>query len=121
MSGTFNYARMAATATRLIAKFGRTITQRTYTIGTYDPATGTTSSTQVDITRTAAVLDFGQGQTLVRGTLIQGGDKRLLMDSSVPPSMQDNYQIDATEYVTVSIGEVNPGGKSVMYDIHLST
>ncbi len=65
------------------------------------------------------VLDFAAGQTTVRGTLIQGADKRLLLAASVAPDLQDHFIIGSTEYVIVSKGEINPGGTSVLFDIHI--
>ena len=116
---TFPYADTAATALELLTEFGQSITRRSYTAGTYDPATGTTTPTTADTTRKGALLDFGAGQTLERGTLIQGGDKRLLLDPVTAISPQDHFVVGGVEYVIVSIGEINPAGTRVLYDIHL--
>jgi len=115
------YTRSADTSLRLLTKYGQNVTRRSYTIGTYDPATGSNSNVTVDTTRKGALLDFGAGQTLERGTLIQGGDKRLLLDSASAPGPQDHFIVGGIEYVIVSIGEVNPAGTPILYDIHLRT
>lgn len=96
------------------------ITRRSYTTGTYDPTTGAATTTTADTTRTGVCLDFGAGQTLERGTLIQHGDKRLLLDASTGVAMQDHFIINGTEYTIVSIGNVVEGA-NVLYDIHLRT
>jgi len=116
-----NYAALAKTALKLLKDFGGKVTHRTYTTGTYDPATGLSGASSVDSTPTGVLLDFGSGQTLERGTLIQGGDKRLLLEPSASVSPQDHFIVNGTEYLIVSIGEVKPAATRVLYDIHLKT
>lgn len=118
---TFDYAHTAATSLKLLTRFGQNVTRRSYTVGTYDPATGAATTSTADTTRKGVLLDFGAGQTLERGTLIQGGDKRLLLDADAAPDPQDHFIVGGIEYVIVSIGEVNPAGTPVLYDIHLRT
>lgn len=113
------YTRAAATALRMLTKFGRDVTLRSTTPGTYDPATGTTTPTSSDTTRKGALFDFGSGQTLERGTLILANDKRLLMDATGPVDAHDRIVIGALEYAIVSVGEINPAGVSVLFDMHL--
>lgn len=116
-----NYAALAKTAQKLLKDFGGKVTHRTYTTGTYDPATGLSGASSVDSTPFGALFDFGPGQTLERGTLIQSGDKRLLLEPSTLVSPQDHFVIGGIEYVIVSIGEVKPAATRVLYDIHLKT
>ncbi len=66
------------------------------------------------------MLDFAAGREMERGNLIQGGDKRLLLDGSAPiPDLKDHFIVGSAEYVIVSLGEINPAGTPVMYDLHL--
>lgn len=116
-----NYAALAKTAQKTLKDFGGKVTHRTYTTGTYDPATGLSGASSVDTAPTGVLLDFGPGQTQERGTLIQGGDKRLLLEPSASVSPQDHFIVNGTEYVIVSIGEVKPAAIRVLYDIHLKT
>lgn len=117
MSGL--YDRAAVTATRLLARFGGPVTWRQSTTGAYDPTTSSAAVAYVDTTVTAAALDFGAGQTYQRGFLIQGGDKRLLLNSAQVPNLHDHFVVNGVEYTIVSIGEVNPAGTSVLFDLHL--
>lgn len=116
---TFNYAEVAAISLETLTEFGQDVTRRAYSQGTYDPATGLVTPTTADTTRKGVLFDFGAGQTLERGTLIQGGDKRLLLDASAAVSMQDHFIVGGAEYIIVSLGEINPAGTVVLYDIHL--
>jgi hypothetical protein len=118
---SFNYARIAATSIRLLAKFGAPVTLRDKALGTYDPATGAvTAAAPADKVRNGALLDFGAGQVLAPGGgLIQAGDKRLLLEPGSVPGLEDNVIAGGIEYVIKGIGEVNPAGTPVMYDLHL--
>ncbi|MDD5385351.1 MAG: hypothetical protein PHG89_10790 [Gallionella sp.] len=120
MSDFLDWAELQADVADTISGFGL-VTQRAYTVGAYDPATGEATTSTADSTRRGVVLDFGAGQTLCRGTLIQQGDKRLLLDAVAPVNMQDHFIVNSVEYVVVSIGEINPAGTCVLYDIHLKT
>lgn len=120
MTDFLDWNSLAVDVTELLGEF-QDVTRRSHTIGSYDPATGTNTDTTADTTRKGALLDFGAGQTLVRGTLIQSGDKRLLLDSTATIAPQDHFIVGGTEYVIVSIGEVNPAGTRVLYDLHLRT
>lgn len=120
MSDFFDWTELQAEVLDVIAGFGL-VTQRAYTIGTYDPATGEATTTSTDSLRRGIILDFGAGQTLCRGTLIQGGDKRLLLDGTSAVLMQDHFIINAVEYVVVSIGEINLAGTPLLYDLHVKT
>lgn len=115
----FNYAEIAANALETLTEFGQDVTRRSYTAGTYSPSTGTVTPTTADTTRKGALFDFGAGQTLERGTLIQGGDKRLLVDATAAINPQDHFIVGGEEYVIVSLGEINPAGTVVLYDLHV--
>lgn len=120
---TFNYSKSAATARKLLTKFGRTVTRRTYTAGAYDPATGTSTPTTADTSRIGALFDYNdktsQGQQYVRGTLVIAGDKQLLLDAEGAAAATDHYIVGSAEYTVVSMAEINPAGTPVMYDLHL--
>lgn len=118
---TYDYAADAAAALEALTEFGQNVTRRAYTVGTYDPSTGAATTTTADTTRKGVVIPFGAGQTLERGTLIQGADKRLLLDASGTVEAQDHFVIGGVEYVVVSFDPLSPGGVVCLYDIHLRT
>lgn len=114
------YSDLAAESLAMLTDFGRDVTWQSFTAGTYDPATGGATPSSTSATRKGAVFDFGAGQTMMRGSLIQAGDKRLFLDATAPVSVQDQCTIAGDVYAVVSVGEVNPAGTPVLYDIHLS-
>lgn len=116
---SIDYTAIAASSLAALTDAGQDVTQRTYTQGTYTLGTGTAAPVTADVTRKGVVLDFGSGKTMERGSLIQVGDKRLLLDATATVSPQDHFIIGSDEYTIVSVGEVNPAGTPVLYDIHL--
>ena len=117
-----SYASNQAATLKTLTKKGQSVTRRAYTAGTFDPATSIATTSTTDTTRQGVLLDFGAGATLYRNELIQGGDKRLLLDAiGAAPDLKDHYVIGSVEYVVKSIGEVNPAGTPIVYDLHLTT
>ena len=120
---TFDYAEIATTSAELLAEFGQEVTLRNVTPGVYNPATSSTSApTETDVKYKGALFDFGAGQTMERGTLIQAGDKKLLLDPAAVVDPQDRV-LDAAGvvYSIISIGEIKPAGTRVLYNLHLRT
>ena len=113
------YSESADLSLELLTEFGQTITRRVVTAGVYDPTTQTVINTNADTSRKGAIFDFGRGETTSRGNLIQGTDKRLLMDATGLAAMTDIYIIDSITYTVVSVGEINPAGTSVLFDMHV--
>lgn len=117
-----DYAALAATAARLLAQYGQPVTLRNYPVGTYSTANSTVSGMEpTDVTRNGALFDFGEGQTIGPGGLIQQGDKKLLMEAGVVPALEDHVIVAGVEYVIKGISGANPAGVPVAYTLHLRT
>jgi len=117
---SFNYSKSQATATKLLTKFGQTVTRRTYTAGAYDPATGTSAQTTADTSRIGVLLDYSnKGEQYVSGNLVQAGDKKLYLDGAGDAALTDRYIVDGVEYSVLSVMELKPSATSVMFELHL--
>ena len=118
----FDYVATAQDAASMLAEFGALITLRTEVLGPYDPATGGSTQTATDVLRNGVLLDFASGLTNGTGGLIEIGDKRLLLEVGTKPKLQDKViVVGGSEYVIKGVGEVNPAGVPVLYDLHLKT
>lgn len=113
------YSDLAKTALSLLSQFGQAVTRRECVSAAYDPATGTAGQTFVDTTRRGAIFDFGPGTSTVRGQLVQISDQQLLLDATGPATLNDRFLVNGKEYTVVTLGEVNPAGIPVIYDLHL--
>lgn len=117
------YDRAAATALRLLTKYGQTVTLRRITTGDYDPSTGSASQTTTDYTASAAKFDFDfrmSGMTFVPGTLIQSGDKQIFMSAhslGITPAPGDQVIIGVDTWPVMGVKELKPADTAVLYEI----
>ena len=55
----------------------------------------------------------------IDGDVIRTDDKRILINSSVTPTLQDKIVDDSVVYSIVNIREVKPGGSTIFYDLQV--
>lgn len=119
---SFDYAKSAATADRLLKKFGQTgAIRRTSSSGGSNPW-APESTTTVDHPCTLAVLpinlqDAGKD---VGGTLIKASDKRILVSVeglTITPTTTDHVVTSDGVYTIVKNSTLSPAGIPVVHDI----
>lgn len=122
---TFDYSNPAATALRLLTKFGRSVTLRKQTAGAYNPATSSATITNTDYTGTGALFDFNErvlGTQFADGTTVEQGDKFLLLAPSgitVAPEPNDLLIFGSDTWNVMNVKTVAPAGTPVLYELHL--
>ena len=113
----FNYPATAATATRLLERFGAAATIKRSTPGAYNPATGTMTPTVTTHATTAAVFAFDQ--KYIDGTLVQAGDQRAYLAPAVVPQQGDALTWDGRDWQVVAVKPVSPAGVPVLFEAQL--
>jgi hypothetical protein len=122
---TFNYSNIAATALRLLTKFGRTASLRKITHGTYDPDTSTSTSTPTDYAGKGALFDFKErqlGTNFANASMIEVGDKRALWmptTTTGEPHPGDRFVNGSDVWTILNLKTLNPGGTVVLYEFHV--
>lgn len=125
------YDRMAATALRLIAQFGQPATLIDVTPGGYDPDTGVTGPVTMERTGSAIVQDYNlreSGAANLAGTVIQQGDKKIMLAALTtnddgdqvqiePPTMNTKVTVDGVTWTVANIKSINPAGTPLLYEI----
>jgi len=114
----FDYARPAATAKRLLTRFGQVVTIKRTTPGAYDPATGTVSGGTVGYSCAGAVMNYASRD--IDGTLVQRGDVRVLLapDAAFEPKPGDTVTLaDTTVLTVINSRATKPAGLAVLYEI----
>lgn len=120
---SFDYTKSAATATRLIGRFGAVgAIRRSATTGgnAWDPSSGTTTTT--DYPATMVVTDYAQKD--VNGTVILATDKKVLVAPGVAvvPGVTDTLVTpDGATLNIVNVNPLKPAGTVVMYEIQART
>lgn len=115
------YARMQATANKLLKGKGQAVTITHTTQGSYDPATGAITNTSS--TQSGYGATFEYSTQAVDGTLIVAGDKKLLLSALnaagtilTAPSIGDTLSIGGT---ITSVKPLSPAGTTVLYECNL--
>jgi hypothetical protein len=118
------YAKMQATANRLLKGKGQGITLTRQAAGAYDPATGTAAVTTTTQTAYGAMFEYGDKN--IDGTLIKEGDKQLLLSALnsagtalVAPALNDTVTINTVVYTVVRIKPLSPAGTTVLFDCNI--
>lgn len=114
---TFDYPATAATATRLLERFGAAATVRRVSGSAYDPDTGTTVPTYTDHATTAAV--FAYDQKYIDGTLILQGDQLAYCAPAVAPAQGDKFTWQGADLTVVAVKPVSPAGVPVLYEVQI--
>ncbi len=110
---TFNYAKSAETAKKLLTKFGKDQVITHIEQGEYDPILGGSVDVETTLNGVGVMLNYDTRQ--IDGTQIISGDKKLLW-SGARPSIGDKF----LDYRIVNIIELNPTGDvSVLFTIQL--
>lgn len=113
MSDAF-YNSMAATASKLITKFGAQGTIKRTTGGSIDPVTGdTTAGTTVTYTPNTIVQRYAD--ELIDGTRILSSDRLIILDNTIEPLTTDKITIRGEDWTIVSVSESRPAGIPLVY------
>lgn len=115
----FDYAKPAATAQRLLERFGSALMLTRSTPAAYNPATGTATSTSADHAGFGVRLDYEQRE--IDGTNIRRGDARIYVapDLAVTPQTGDSITMGADVWQVVASRPLAPAGVVVIHDVQV--
>ena len=113
MSDAF-YNGLAATAAKLITKFGAVGTIKRTTGGSIDPVTGeTTAGTTVTYSPNTIVQKYADA--LIDGTRILSSDRLIILDNTIEPLTTDKITIRGEDWTIVNVTESRPAGVPLVY------
>lgn len=116
---TFNYARAAETALRLLTTFGQSVTMTRTVVGGYDPNTGVTSPDQVTTaTVKAALLPYSNGDKLAAGGMVKAGDCKAYIAPGAafaPDALTTLTDSAGVVWQLESVETLAPAGVAVLY------
>ena len=118
------YAEMAAMADELLREFGKPLTLRVVTPGTYNPGTGSAADTTVDYAGTGALFDYellASGQTFLDASLLAVGDKQCFLSPVGVPEPRAGFKVidGADVWRVMNVKKVAPAGTAVLYELQL--
>lgn len=106
------YTDMAAMATEMIAEYGMTVTLR-FNNGTYDPASGTKTTSNTDAPTTGLFLKINDA--LRQDFTLQENDRVLLVDASVAPSKNCGVLVGGENIKCVEFKTIKPTDAAICY------
>lgn len=113
----FDYSKLAATASRLILRFGRTATLRQVTLSG-DEWSPTRATADTEIT----CVDLEQDLRNRAGELIEAGRRTLLVETSagVTPQREDKIVIDSQIHEVDRVETLKPGNTVILWKVVLA-
>lgn len=117
---SYDYAKAAATALRLLTRFGSAVTVTRVTPGAYDPETGTNGSgSTATWTPQGVRLDYSARE--IDGTLILSGDQRVYMSAEpgLDPQPGDTVTLGADVWRVVRSHTLAPAGVAVLLEVQV--
>jgi hypothetical protein len=113
------YSDLAADANALIVEFGASASLARVTPGVYDPATGTTTPTEVVQPVRAVVFDYDR--KAIDGTLILQGDKQAYMSAVgvTPPAAGDVLTWQGSPYNVIAVKPLAPAGVDTLHELQV--
>lgn len=111
---SFDYAKMQATASRLLANFGAPITVQIVTGVAVDVEAGAKVKTYTNATGSGVMLNYRNSE--VNGDLVHTSDKKLIIENlSVEPVVDSKVG----DYRVMNVMPLNPAGTNLMYTLQL--
>lgn len=109
---------MAATALRLLTKFGQSITLARTTGSSVDPVTGTvTAGSDASVTTTGVLLKYPD--SMIDGTRIIASDRRMIVSNEQVPDPSDKPTLNGQDWSIVNIETLSPAGTDVIYELQV--
>ena len=112
------YTRAAATALRLIKRYGQTMTLRRITTGAY--AAGAAVQSQSDESVSGVVLDFTDYERAAG--LIDINDRKVMLAASgmtAAPALEDQLIASTVTFKIVNSKPLSPAGVPIIYELQV--
>lgn len=118
----YDYAKTAASALKLIDRFGApcVLTRQGQGQGDYNPSTGTYDPAP-DETQDAFAAVFPYPQKLIDGTTVMQGDQQVYVAANLTwaPRATDVLTWQGVDYTVVSVKNLAPAGESVLFELQV--
>jgi len=107
------------TASKLMSKFGGSVTIRRVTTGGYNPTTGTATPSISDTTVKGVLEDVQQREV---NDLIRSSDKKLTIaaaDLSFEPAVSDQISVSGRVFQCIQVNRIEQDNTAIVFEIYL--
>jgi len=112
------YNNLNATASSLLNRFGQSVTFSRSVVGTYDPATGSASTTVSTFTADAAGFDYDNSEVDDR-SILSSDLKLLIAATGYVPKINDLLTWNGVNYTVVMVAPLQPSSVAVIYECQI--
>lgn len=113
-------APLRAVSQKVIDKFGKSVTLRIVTAGSYDPATRTATNSDADQTVNAVITNPPAGSQFRESGTVRLGDRMVTIPAknlTTVPDTSSLVVIDSREYEVVEVNPVYSGDQVAIYEL----
>lgn len=107
------------TASKLMSKFGGSVTIRRVTTGAYNPTTGTATPSTSDTTVKGVLEDVQQREV---NDLIRSSDKKLTIaaaDLSFEPGVSDQISVSGRVFQCIQVNRIEQENTAIVFEMYL--
>ncbi|ECT8547624.1 hypothetical protein B0011_05920 [Salmonella enterica subsp. diarizonae serovar 48:i:z] len=115
----YNYARLKNRGTLLIKKYGYTLSLVRPAKSGIDPNTGDRMADTSPQIFTVTGIDQQYKQSDIDGTLIQTGDKKILLTAETGPEQGDYLTDGRSRWDVITITPVKPANEVLLYSLQV--
>lgn len=115
----YDYARLKNRGTGMIKKYGYTLSLVRPVKSGIDPNTGDCLSEISPQIFTVTGIDQHYKQSEIDGTVIQAGDKKILLTAEAAPEQGDGLTDGVSRWDIITITPVKPAGEVLLYSLQV--
>ena len=112
------YSNLAATASRLLTKYGQDVVLKRTTGVTINPVTGVETGSETTILTTGILKTYPDN--LIDGSRITSSMRMLVLTSAVEPVLSDKVTIQNQDWNIEEIQTANPAGTTLVYMVRVN-
>lgn len=115
----YDYARLKNRGTMMIKKYGYTLSLIRPAKSGIDPNTGDRLADAAPLIFTVTGIDQQYKQSEIDGTLVQTGDKKILLTAETAPEQGDHLTDGVSRWDIITITPVKPASEVLLYSLQV--
>ena len=112
------YSNLAATASRLLIKYGATVTLVRKTDSYIDPVTGDNFGSDTELTTKGVLKPYPDN--LIDGTRITSSMRILVLPDTIEPLLSDKVLLSNQQWAIEEIKTISPAGLDLVYMLRVN-
>lgn len=111
---SYDYSKLAATASKLLTKYGKNIELKRVAGGSVDPVTGQVTAGMSSTLKTNGIFR-AYPDSVIDGTRILKSDREVIIDGTVEPKITDKIVIGGEDWIIKNVVAQKPANSALVY------